>query len=84
MGAGTLYTGTTAALAGDLLRARADLEDALARNQALGAVPFTVRTLVRLAWVLDRTGDPAGAAARRSEAAGLAASRALPVAPFGG
>jgi tetratricopeptide (TPR) repeat protein len=82
MGAGTLYTGTAAALSGDMERARADLEDAAARNDALGAAPFTVRSLVRLALVLDRTGDAVGAARRTADAADLAARHGLTVAPF--
>jgi hypothetical protein len=84
MGAGTLYTGTAAALAGDDARARMDLEDAVARNRVLGAVPFTVRSLVRLASVLERAREVTEAARCRAEAADLATSVGLEVAPFAG
>jgi hypothetical protein len=82
MGAGTLYTGTAAALAGDLDRARRDLEDAVRRNRALGADPFTVRSLVRLAAVLAASGDAHAAAQHLREAAAVAGRRGLPVPAF--
>jgi hypothetical protein len=80
MGAGTLYTGTLAALTGDLDRTRTDLEDAVERNRALGAEPFTMRSLHRLAAVLERTGR--AAASLRQEAQEIAARRGLALAPF--
>ncbi len=82
MGAGTLYTGSMAALTGDLPRARADLEDAVQRNRALGADPFTMRSLRRLAAVLERCGDPDGAAVAVQEAREIARRRGLALAPF--
>ena len=82
MGAGTLYTGSMAALTGDLDRARRELEDAVERNQALGADPFTARALSRLAAVIDRSGDTELAARRLGEARAIAHRRGLALAPF--
>ncbi|MGN6330718.1 MAG: BTAD domain-containing putative transcriptional regulator [Motilibacteraceae bacterium] len=82
MGAGTLYTGTAAALSGDLPAALEDLEDAVARNTALGATPFTIRALTRLTAVLERSGHSSDAERRRDEAANLARQHDLPVAAF--
>lgn len=81
MGAGTLYTGTAAALAGDLARARVDLEDAVTRNRKLGADPFTGRSLIRLSSVLQRTEPAADSQAMRAQAQALADTHGLALTP---
>jgi hypothetical protein len=82
MGAGSLYTGSMAALAGDLERARRDLADAVDRNRRLGADPFTMRALSRLAAVEERCGAADAAVGLRREAAEVADRRGLALAPF--
>lgn len=65
-----LHLGRTAAYLGDIDQAVADLRTAAAACRASGADGFAVEAEVELATVLAR--DPAGTAARRSEAAAIA------------
>ncbi|MBY0277326.1 hypothetical protein K2Z84_18500, partial [Candidatus Binatia bacterium] len=77
LGAVTRFLGLLAATMGDAERALAHLDDAIARNRALGARPYLARALAECAAVLherDATGDRDRAADLLREARTIAAA----------